>query len=67
MAESAGRYYLHMDIFDLCVNIHIFPYKKYQLWGYHLDWYDGPIHELGLGPLFYICTHDAKYIHPEEK
>lgn len=65
--ETLGRFYLHFDFLGLCWNLHFLPKKRIlrenHLWGYRLDWYDGPIHEFGLGPLFYVCTHDKEYIH----
>lgn len=65
MTESKfAKWYLHFDLFGLCWNIHILPKEKsYQFWGYLLDWYDGPIHSFGIGPLLYICTHEEEYIH----
>lgn len=33
---------------------HFFPLKDIQ-WGYKEDWYDGPHHSFGLGPLLLIC------------
>ena len=42
------------------VSFHIFPRKegflqKYWQWGYMQDWYDGPLHLFGLGPLLLVC------------
>jgi len=34
--------------------IHIFLKKEFWYWGYSRDWYDGPLHQFGLGPLLLI-------------
>lgn len=36
-------------------NFHLVIEKEYRLWGYQQDWYDGPLHYFGLGPLFLAC------------
>jgi len=67
MSDGAGKYYIHFDLFGLCWNWHIFPEKKFRLWGYNESWYDGPIHDFGLGPLLFVCLIDAEYIHGRDK
>jgi hypothetical protein len=38
------------------VSIHFFPRKGHVIWGYKKDWYDGPHHLFGLGPLMLIAV-----------
>ena len=33
-------------------SLHLAVHPKYWLFGYKQDWYDGPIHNYGFGPLF---------------
>jgi hypothetical protein len=35
--------------------IHFGVEKSHRQWGYKQDWYDGPIHSFGLGPLLLVC------------
>ena len=59
-----AKSYFHFDLFGLCWNVHLLVVdRRFRFWGYRLDWYDGPIHTFGLGPLLYICTHEEEYIH----
>lgn len=42
------------------VALHILPkprprYRGGWLWGYKQDWYDGPLHDFGVGPLLLVC------------
>jgi len=36
-------------------NLHVGVYRSHQTWGYKCDWYDGPLPEVGMGPLFLIA------------
>jgi hypothetical protein len=33
--------------------IHFLVKPNYWIWGYSKSWFDGPLHMLGAGPLFY--------------
>ncbi len=37
------------------INFHFFPEKEHRLWGYEEDYYDGPLFNIGLGPLLMVC------------
>lgn len=41
--------------------LHMFPKRRFWTWGYVDGWYDGPLPEWGLGPLFLFvgCWPDA--------
>ena len=38
------------------ISIHLFPRKGHIIWGPFVDWYDGPRHLFGLGPLVLIAV-----------
>jgi hypothetical protein len=41
------------------MTLHLLVKRKYWTFGYHEDWYDGPIHSISLGPIFTMNTMDC--------
>ena len=37
-------------------NVHIFVKRSHWIWGHEEDWYDGPLPQWGLGPLFLVAA-----------
>jgi hypothetical protein len=51
--KTAGR--LTISITD-AVTLHLLPRaKEDRFWGLQSDWYDGPLHNIGLGPIALLC------------
>lgn len=52
--DAAGKKTLMFDIGKYCVCIHFLVKEEQTLWGYDQSWFDGPVHEFGLGKLLLI-------------
>ena len=42
------------------VSLHLFVRPSDWVWLYEYDWHDGPLHAVGLGPLFLLCWMDGR-------
>lgn len=42
-------------------SLHLFVKPKYWTWGREEEWYDGPLPEYGLGPLFKLAGWHPEY------
>ena len=39
-------------------SLHLFVKPEFWIWGHVEDYYDGPLHRFGLGPLFLLAWFD---------
>ena len=62
---TAGKHYIHFDIFRMCVNIHLFPKLEHRYFGYNEGWWNGPIYSFGLGSLLLISAAEIESTHGE--
>ena len=53
--DAAGWRTLWGDAFGRSWGIHVGVMRVHRQWGYVADWYDGPLHSFGLGPLLLVC------------
>jgi hypothetical protein len=61
--KVAGLFCFHLYLKEFAetdFSFHLFPRKNFRFFGYQKSWYDGPIYEFGLGPLFLFVIISGK-------
>ena len=62
--ETAGKIYIHFDLFSYCFDLHfLVPRREDWVLVYQESWCNGPIYKFGLGPFFLFLITEKDYTH----